>query len=181
MHQRSGPPRKASRVSQHCSELFRSSRPAPIRHFHTVNTNPTTQVHLPRWERTLGAILIERLVFLPYLPHPEMLTMVANCGVMLDTFPWGAGVTAMEALFAGVPVVTLPARLSVLPLALGQVSHGCFSVAAAVLSGCFWPTLAGLHCGSLDRTERTCAVSTRSRSMTASDAFEENINISSKR
>ena len=48
--------------------------------------------------------------------------MVANCDVMLDTFPWGAGVTAMEALSAGVPVVTLPARVAVLPLALGQVS-----------------------------------------------------------
>eukprot|EP00752_Nemacystus_decipiens_P002918 g2715.t1 len=51
----------------------------------------------------------------------KMLAVVANCDVMLDTFPWGAGVTAMEALSAGVPVVTLPARIAVLPLALGQV------------------------------------------------------------
>lgn len=55
-----------------------------------------------------------------------MLTVVANCDVMLDTFPWGTGVTAMEALSAGVPVVTLPARIAVLPLALGQVSNDLF-------------------------------------------------------
>lgn len=54
--------------------------------------------------------------------------VVANCDVMLDTFPWGAGVTAMEALSAGVPVVTLPARVAVLPLALGQVHYHTSSI-----------------------------------------------------
>lgn len=81
----------------------------------------SSQVHLPRWGRTLGIDLVERLVFLPHLPHSEMLLVVANCKAMLDTFPWGGGVTSLEALLAGVPVVTLPARISVLPLAAGQV------------------------------------------------------------
>lgn len=126
---------------------------------------------MPRWERTLGIDLIQGLVFLPHLPHAEMLTVVANCRVMLDTFPWGAGVTGMEALFAGVPVVTLPARISILPLALGQVS-----------SDCFWPSLCRLvivgeqsvvripspACfGTLDHIEQSSSVSTRSRSKRA--------------
>ncbi|CAN0142117.1 unnamed protein product, partial [Hapterophycus canaliculatus] len=50
-----------------------------------------SEVHLSRWERTLGPDLTQRLVFLPFLAYPEMLTVVANCRVMLDTFPWGAG------------------------------------------------------------------------------------------
>ncbi|CAM9364868.1 unnamed protein product [Ectocarpus sp. 4 AP-2014] len=63
-----------------------------------------SEVHLPRWGRTLGSDLVEHLVFLPHLPHAEMLLVVAHCKVMLDTFPWGGGVTSLEALLAGVPV-----------------------------------------------------------------------------
>ena len=40
---------------------------------------------------------------------------------VLDPFPWGAGVTAYEAFALCVPVVSLPARTTVLQLALGQV------------------------------------------------------------
>lgn len=101
-----------------------------------VPTNPLLQVHVARWERTLGSELIQRLVFLPFLAHAEMLSVVANCHVVLDTFPWGAGVTAMEALMAGVPVVTLPDRISILPLARGQVRSDCrpFVVAQLLFS-----------------------------------------------
>ncbi|CAN0021785.1 unnamed protein product, partial [Ectocarpus sp. 12 AP-2014] len=50
-----------------------------------------SEVHLPRWGRTLGSDLVERLVFLPHLDHAEMLLVVANCKVILDTFFGGGG------------------------------------------------------------------------------------------
>lgn len=82
----------------------------------------TGQVHMNRWERVLGASLMKRLVFLPRVPQSEMLVIMSYCRVMLDTFPWGAGVTSLEALSRGLPVVTLPSSLSVLHLAAGQAS-----------------------------------------------------------
>lgn len=145
-----------------------------------MDTNPAQQVHLPRWERTLGIDLVGGLVFLPYLPHAAMLAVVANCAVMLDTFPWGAGVTSMESLSAGVPVVTLPARLSVLPLALGQVSNDCCSSGVAAVSfGCLgqsWP-----DCIMVRSIVQSDVVPYRIRSKRESGAaFEEIYNESQK-
>lgn len=80
---------------------------------------------MTRWRKTLGLDLVKRLVFLPTVAQSEMMTITAQCDVMLDTFPWGAGVTSLEALYAGTPIVTLPSRLSVLQLAAGQVGTSC--------------------------------------------------------
>ncbi|CAM9109444.1 unnamed protein product, partial [Discosporangium mesarthrocarpum] len=80
-----------------------------------------SKVHLPRWRQLLSDSHLAQLVFVPYRPHSEMMALVAGCHVMLDTFPWGAGVTSLEALSLDVPVVTLPPKVSVLHFALGQV------------------------------------------------------------
>lgn len=40
---------------------------------------------------------------------------------MLDPYPWGAGVTSLEAFSLAIPVITLPSHQTVLPLVLGQL------------------------------------------------------------
>lgn len=77
--------------------------------------------HAARWRRTLGAANLARVVFVPRMPRATLLALVEDLACcFLDTFPWGAGVTSLEAFALGVPVVTLPAKISVLQLALGQ-------------------------------------------------------------
>lgn len=45
--------------------------------------------------------------------------VVCACDVFLDPYPFGGGVTALEALHCGLPIVTLPTRQSVHQLAAG--------------------------------------------------------------
>ena len=51
---------------------------------------------------------VNRVVFLPVLPHLEYLAMLQMSDVVLDTLHFGGGVTAYECIRSGVPFVTLP-------------------------------------------------------------------------
>jgi len=48
----------------------------------------------------------ERLIFAPYVDHPEHLARLAVADIFLDTLPYNAHTTASDALRSGVPVVT---------------------------------------------------------------------------
>jgi predicted O-linked N-acetylglucosamine transferase (SPINDLY family) len=48
----------------------------------------------------------ERLVFARHAPVPEYLARLALADLFLDTFPYNAGATANDALWAGLPVLT---------------------------------------------------------------------------
>jgi len=50
----------------------------------------------------------ERIELRGFSPHPEMLAQYADIDVALDPFPFGGGLTSCEALWMGVPIVTLP-------------------------------------------------------------------------
>jgi predicted O-linked N-acetylglucosamine transferase (SPINDLY family) len=96
------------------------------------------RAHLGRWRRlfassasprsdsddprSAASLLLARLRFCPRVGHSAALALLRSVGDgFLDPFPWGAGVTSAEALEACLPVVTWPARVTVLQLALGQL------------------------------------------------------------
>ncbi|WP_158813649.1 glycosyltransferase family 41 protein [Methylocapsa sp. S129] len=55
-----------------------------------------------------AGVAAERLDLRGASPHPEMLAQYGAIDIALDPFPFGGGLTSCEALWMGVPVVTLP-------------------------------------------------------------------------
>ena len=52
----------------------------------------------------------ERLIFAPRVAPPDYLARFALADLMLDTFPYNAGTTASDALWMGLPILTLSGR-----------------------------------------------------------------------
>ena len=53
----------------------------------------------------------------------KFVTLISLADVMIDPYPWGGGVTTLEALSVGTLVVTLPSKQSVVALAAGFYGH----------------------------------------------------------
>lgn len=60
-----------------------------------------------RSEAEIRGISSNRIIFCKFLPPPEYLARFRICDLFLDTFPYNAGTTASDALWAGLPVLTL--------------------------------------------------------------------------
>ena len=50
------------------------------------------------------------MIFLAQCGHDDYLRINACCDAMLDTLRWSGGNTSLDALAAGLPIVTLPGR-----------------------------------------------------------------------
>jgi predicted O-linked N-acetylglucosamine transferase (SPINDLY family) len=75
----------------------------------------------------------DRLIFAGKKPNPEHLARYPLADVFLDTHPYGAHTTAADAMWMGVPVLTVPGR--------GFASRVCASlVRAAGMDDCVCPT-----------------------------------------
>jgi predicted O-linked N-acetylglucosamine transferase (SPINDLY family) len=74
-----------------------------------VGSHPLAEANL-RGEATRSGITPERLVFAPKVPYPDHLARHALADLFLDTVPYNAGVTASDALWTGLPLVTLRGR-----------------------------------------------------------------------
>jgi predicted O-linked N-acetylglucosamine transferase (SPINDLY family) len=68
--------------------------------------DPVTQGNLRR-EAAQRGVDPARLIFAPRLPYREHLARLASADLFLDTFPFNAGTSASDALWTGLPVLTL--------------------------------------------------------------------------
>ena len=71
-----------------------------------LETNPTATAHLKRAAAEHG-IAPERLIFATRISLEEHLARLRLADIALDTFPYGAHTTASDAIWAGVPLLTI--------------------------------------------------------------------------
>ncbi len=74
-----------------------------------LDSNPGTNDRL-RSIATGHGVDPERLRFAPKRPNPQHLARYRLAGLFLDTFPYGAHTTASDAMWMGVPVLTMEGR-----------------------------------------------------------------------
>jgi predicted O-linked N-acetylglucosamine transferase (SPINDLY family) len=78
-----------------------------------VHSRPGTHLDAVR-ERFAGKdISPDRLEFPNWQPWPQYMRTYDRIDIALDPFPWGGGITTCEALWMGVPVVSLVGRTAV--------------------------------------------------------------------
>ena len=85
--------------------------------FQDPHTQHTFQMHMQQ----LG-IDAERLILYPYLPAPRHLETYHHVDIALDSYPFNGGTTTCEALWMGIPVITLAGERQVSRMGLSILS-----------------------------------------------------------
>jgi predicted O-linked N-acetylglucosamine transferase (SPINDLY family) len=74
-------------------------------------------------EAASHGVAAERLIFAPRVAPPDYLARFQLADLMLDTFPYNAGTTASDALWMGLPIVTLSGRTAISRMAGSLLSN----------------------------------------------------------
>jgi predicted O-linked N-acetylglucosamine transferase (SPINDLY family) len=75
----------------------------------TKREAPLANLLRARWARSAPALL-ERVLFLPFLPHAQFMALNSHLDVLLDPVHFGGGNTMYEAMVYGTPIVVWPGR-----------------------------------------------------------------------
>ena len=78
-----------------------------------VHLHPGAYLDAVRERFARKGIASDRLEFLRRRPWPEYVRTYGRIDIALDPLPWGGGITTCDALWMGVPVVTLAGRTAV--------------------------------------------------------------------
>jgi protein O-GlcNAc transferase len=87
-------------------------------------SNPAVERNL-RHEAERRGVAPDRLVFAPKIPYAEHLARYRLADLFLDTLPYNAGTTASDALWAGLPVVTVPGEAFASRMAASLLLSAC--------------------------------------------------------
>lgn len=118
---------QSAKISSEVADAWgRILRAAPQAVLWLLSWNPVAEANL-REQMALRGVAASRLVFAPLLSAEQNLARLQCADLFLDTWPCNAHTTASEALWAGVPVLTLPG------------STFASRVAASLVSACGQP------------------------------------------
>jgi protein O-GlcNAc transferase len=89
------------------AEILRSGPPDSVVALVWGKVRHWTNALLQRFAKSMGPELTKRVILLPRIASSRMPSMLAAADVVLDTWPYGGGVTSFEALSVGRPLITL--------------------------------------------------------------------------
>jgi len=99
-------------VLQAWAEILEHANNARLILFSGISPDDTASIVRLRKRLILLEVDMDRVKILPKMPYPEFMSRLGECDIALDTFPYGGGASSLDALWMGLPVITLAGRSS---------------------------------------------------------------------